>query len=141
MDFTSWGFIGLFFASFLSATILPFSSEVVLVYFLNQNVNPWICLSIVTAGNSLGGLTNYGLGTLGNLKWLKRIGVSEASILAQERWVVRFGSWIALFSWVPIIGDPLLVALGYYRSPLWITLILMFLGKFLRYWLIIIIFT
>jgi membrane protein YqaA with SNARE-associated domain len=120
---------------------LPFSSEVVLVYFLNQNVNPWICLSIVTAGNSLGGLTNYGLGTLGNLKWLKRIGVSEASILAQERWVVRFGSWIALFSWVPIIGDPLLVALGYYRSPLWITLILMFLGKFLRYWLIIIIFT
>ena len=67
MDFTSWGFIGLFFASFLSATILPFSSEVVLVYFLNQNVNPWICLSIVTAGNSLGGLTNYGLGTLGNL--------------------------------------------------------------------------
>ena len=141
MDFTSWGFIGLFFASFLSATILPFSSEVVLVYFLNQNVNPWICLSIVTAGNSLGGLTNYGLGTLGNLKWLKRIGVSEASILVQERWVVRFGSWIALFSWVPIIGDPLLVALGYYRSPLWLTLILMFLGKFLRYWLIIIIFT
>ena len=141
MDFTSWGFIGLFFASFLSATILPFSSEVVLVYFLNQNVNPWICLSIVTAGNSLGGLTNYGLGTLGNLKWLKRIGVSEASILAQERWVVRFGSWIALFSWVPIIGDPLLVALGYYRSPLWLTLILMFLGKFLRYLLIIIIFT
>ena len=133
--------LDLFFASFLSATILPFSSEVVLVYFLNQNVNPWICLSIVTAGNSLGGLTNYGLGTLGNLKWLKRIGVSEASILAQERWVVRFGSWIALFSWVPIIGDPLLVALGYYRSPLWLTLILMFLGKFLRYWLIIIIFT
>ena len=140
MDFTSLGLLGLFLSSFLAATILPFSSEAIFIYFIYIGKHPFICLALVTTGNFIGGLTNYYLGYLGNPRWLKRIGMSEAKICKQEKWVTKYASLLGFFSWVPFVGDPLLVALGYYKSPISKTIFWMFVGKFLRYSVLLVIY-
>ncbi len=137
MDVESLGLIGLLIATFLAATILPFSSEAVLLFFLSKGNDPWLCLTISTFGNSLGGLTNYFLGRLGNPLWLKYIGVKEETIYKREAWVIQYGAFLAFFSWIPFIGDPLLVALGYFRSRRILTFIYMVIGKLLRYVILI----
>lgn len=137
MFFETYGLIGLFFASFLSATILPFSSEAVLTFFLLNGVDPWACLAIATLGNSLGGSTNYFIGKLGSTRWLQRIRIKEHQIQQKERWFIKYGNWLAFFSWLPIIGDPLMVVLGYFKSPVLKTLTTMTIGKLLRYLFII----
>ena len=133
MDFISIGYSGLFFAGFLSATILPMNSEAVILLMLSQDFDPWTCILVATIGNSLGGLTNYFLGLLGNPKWLKRIGITEEKILSFEGRVQKYGYWLAFFSWVPFIGDPMTVALGFFRVSFWRVTFLVILGKFLRY--------
>jgi membrane protein YqaA with SNARE-associated domain len=133
MDFISIGYSGLFLAGFLSATILPMNSEAVILLMLSQDFDPWTCILIATIGNSLGGLTNYFLGLLGNPKWLKRIRISEEKIQSFEGRVQKYGYWLAFFSWVPFIGDPMTVALGFFRVSFWRVAFLVILGKFLRY--------
>ncbi len=133
MDVISIGFGGLFLAGFLSATILPMNSEAVILLMLSQHFDPWTCVLVATIGNSLGGLTNYFLGLLGNPKWLKRIGITEKKILTFEVRVQKYGYWLAFFSWVPFIGDPMTVALGFFRVSFWRVTFLVILGKFLRY--------
>jgi membrane protein YqaA with SNARE-associated domain len=133
MDFISIGYSGLFLAGFLSATILPMNSEAVILLMLSQDFDPWICILVATIGNSLGGLTNYFLGILGNPNWLKRIGITEEKILSFEVRVQKYGYWLAFFSWVPFIGDPMTVALGFFRVSFWRVALLVILGKFLRY--------
>ena len=137
MDFTSYGLVGLFLAAFLAATILPFSSELVLIYFLSQKINPWMCFITVLSGNILGGTTNYWIGKIGNPLWLKKVGVNEELIFKRQHWVEKYGSFLAFFSWVPVIGDPLLVVLGFFRSKVFQTHLWMILGKTLRYLIII----
>jgi membrane protein YqaA with SNARE-associated domain len=133
MNFISIGYSGLFLAGFLSATILPMNSEAVILLMLSQDFDPWTCILIATIGNSLGGLTNYFLGLLGNPKWLKRIRISEEKIQSFEGRVQKYGYWLAFFSWVPFIGDPMTVALGFFRVSFWRVAFLVILGKFLRY--------
>lgn len=133
MDFISLGYLGLFLAAFLSATIIPFTSEGILLLLLSQDYDPWLCLVLATIGNSLGGITNYFIGLLGNPLWLKRFGVNEKKLFGFEKRVQKHAYWLAFFSWVPFIGDPLTIALGFFRVPFWKVTFLIVLGKFLRY--------
>ena len=131
MDFISLGYLGLFLAGFLSATILPMNSEGVLLILLSQNFDPWTCLAVATIGNSLGGFTNYFLGKLGNPLWFKRLGVKEEKLLSFEHRVQKYGYWLAFFSWVPFVGDPMTIALGFFRVPFWRVAVLITIGKLL----------
>ena len=133
MDFSALGYLGLFLAGFLSSTILPMNSEGVLLILLAQDFDPWTCLIVATIGNSLGGLTNYWIGSLGQLKWLSRLGMSEKCLSELEAKIKKYGYWLAFFSWVPFIGDPMTIALGYFRVSFWRVTALVVLGKFLRY--------
>jgi membrane protein YqaA with SNARE-associated domain len=137
MDFIALGYVGLFLAGFLSSTILPMNSEGVLLILLAQDFDPWTCLVVATIGNSLGGLTNYWIGSLGQLKWLSRFGMSKERLSELEFKVKKHGFWLAFFSWVPFIGDPMTIALGYFRVPFWRVTPLIILGKFLRYAMLI----
>jgi len=133
MELFSIGFIGLFSASFLSATILPMSSEGILLLMLSQQYEPVSCLMIATIGNSLGGLTNYGLGMFGNALWFKRFGIKEEKLITFQKRIQKQGYLLAFFSWVPFIGDPMTVALGFFKVPFIPVLFFIVLGKFLRY--------
>ena len=138
MGLEELGYLGLFFAGFLAATILPFSSESLLAVALLNGFNPIICLIIITSGNWLGSITAYGIGYLGNVDWIeKHLKISREKIEKTKSYLVRHGALLALFTWVPIIGDLLALALGYFKINFTLTAIFMLIGKFFRYLLIV----
>jgi membrane protein YqaA with SNARE-associated domain len=137
MDYFTLGYFGLFLVCFLAATVLPFSSELVLAGFLLIGYDPFWCLVIATTGNTLGGITNYGIGYLGKIKWLLRLGVSKVQLSKMELRITNHGYWFAFFSWVPVVGDPLVIGLGYFKTPFFKVLLLVFIGKFFRYLLLV----
>ncbi|MGV2814172.1 YqaA family protein [Enterobacter cancerogenus] len=121
----------LFASSFLSATLLPGNSEVVLVAMLLSGVSqPWLLVLIATMGNSLGGLTNVILGRFFPLREKSRW---------QEKavgWLKRYGAATLLFSWMPVIGDLLCLLAGWMRISWGPVLFFLCLGKALRYVLV-----
>ena len=132
--FAELGYIGLFIAAFLAATILPLSSELVLTALLLNGLSPEFLVIVATVGNVLGSLTNYGLGYWASKtviqKWLR---MSESEFVRAEERFKKYGIVALLFAWVPIIGDPLTVMAGILRIRLLWFLILVTLGKFTRY--------
>ena len=141
-----YGYLGLFVASFLAATILPFSSEIVLVSLLTFSYDeftysPTLILFSATIGNFLGGATNYYLGRFCKIEWLnKYLGFNEKKLDKTSKYIQKYGEYIAFFSWVPIIGDPLCIALGWFKVKQARFLLFMFVGKLMRYLILIIIF-
>lgn len=71
-ELIEWGYIGVFIASFLAATVLPFSSEVVLTGVLFAGADYWQCMVAATLGNFLGGMSCYYLGMLGKVEWIEK---------------------------------------------------------------------
>ncbi len=129
-----YGHWGLFGASFLAATLLPFSSEVVLGALLKQGLNPYSLIAAATVGNVLGAVVNYGLGALGSQWVLRRCWrMSDEDILRAEKRFERYGLFILLLAWMPVIGDPLTVAAGALRLNFAVFVVLVGLGKGLRY--------
>lgn len=133
MELVELGYFGLFIGAFLAATILPFSSEIILSSLLLAGANPFACLVCATIGNSLGGINNYGIGFLGKTSWLLKLGMTQEKLQNLETISKKYGHWLAFFAWVPFIGDPLTIALGYFRAKFIPFILLMTLGKFLRY--------
>lgn len=118
----------LFASSFLSSTLLPGNSEVVLVAMLLSGVSqPWLLVLIATMGNSLGGLTNVILGRFFPLREKSRW---------QEKavgWLKRYGAATLLLSWMPVIGDLLCLLAGWMRISWGPVLFFLCFGKALRY--------
>jgi membrane protein YqaA with SNARE-associated domain len=131
MDY--WVYLSLFVSCFLSATILPFASEVGLAAVIASGHDPIISVLIATSGNSLGGLTNYYIGKFGKFLWIKKSEAANKKQNKLKQYVTKYGSLCALLSWVPIIGDPLLVMLGFMRIRLLPVAIYMVIGKLIRY--------
>lgn len=133
-----WGYIGLFIAAFAAGSILPFSSEVVLTVLVQMGSDPWICLAAASVGNTLGGLVCYWLGWLGNPEWIERwLKVDKAKMDKVSHFVKRYGAYMGFFGVLPWVGEAIIVLLGLMRSNLWLTTATMFVGKALRYLLII----
>lgn len=129
-----YGYGGLFLASFLAATILPFSSEVVLGYLLTHHFSPEMTVLVATSGNVLGSVVNYALGFLGSRILLQKFfRMSVPEIETAEHRFKKYGIFSLLFAWVPVIGDPLTVAAGILKINFIVFLFLVGLGKFLRY--------
>jgi membrane protein YqaA with SNARE-associated domain len=132
------GYLGLFVTCFLAATILPIASEFFLTGMLALGYNPLVCLIVSGTGNTLGGWLNYLIGYLGNPKWLLKIGSTIEKIEQWKARVHRFGVWLALLSWLPLIGDVIGIALGFFRVNTILSLLFIAIGKFIRYGVIII---
>ena len=135
MDFHSLGYFGLFCSSFLSATILPFSSELILVYFLTHSFSPAICFLVASSGNSAGGALNYWMGYFGKKWWFDKVKYSLTDDKIKK--YQKYGSYLAFFSWVPIVGDPFLLGLGFLKTSPSKTMFWMILGKLMRYFILI----
>lgn len=129
-----YGSLGMFIAGFLSGSILPFSSEVVLVGLLAGGANVWGLLIWGTVGNSLGSYVNYFIGTLGKEEWItKYAGVPPEKLKRGMTYVRRYGAWAGLLSWLPVIGELITVAMGYLRINQVASVLTIVIGKFLRY--------
>lgn len=127
--------MGLFIATFLAGSILPFSSELVLSGLLAAGADGMGCLIAASVGNVLGGMTCYGLGHLGKTDWIERyLRVKPEKLERTTHFLQGRGAWMSLFTFVPVVGDLLAVGLGYMRANVWITLTGMALGKTARYY-------
>jgi len=132
-------YISLFLSAFLSATLLPGSSEAVLSgLVLLEKYDPALLLTFATTGNVLGSLFNWFCGlflmSFQDRRWFP---VSPAQIDRASAWYRKYGLWSLLLAWAPILGDPLTVVAGLMRAPLLPFLLLVTIGKLVRYWLII----
>lgn len=126
---------GLFLAAFVAATLLPGQSEVVLAAMVLAETQPvWLLVSVASAGNVLGSVVNWGLGRfLMRHAGHKRFPFTAEQIAKSQLWYGRWG-WMSLWaSWVPIIGDPLTLAAGIMREPLWRFLLVVSMAKAGRY--------
>ena len=83
-----WGLPGLFISALLAGSIVPFSSELVLVALVKLGLPPIACLISATLGNTVG-------------------------------------------------GEVIAIALGFMRSNTWLTIVSMFVGKLIRYILLL----
>ena len=45
----------------------------------------------------------------------------------------KWGGFLALLSWTPVFGDPIALALGFFRTNFYLVSIYMLIGKVLRY--------
>ena len=129
------GYLSLFTVSFLAATILPFSSELMLASMLSiENYNKTLLITFSSLGNILGSVFNWVLGfyfvKLQNKKWFP---FNQEQISKSSQWFEKYGKWSLLFAWVPIIGDPLTFVAGTMKTKFFIFLILVGIGKISRY--------
>lgn len=135
--FLEYGYAGLFLASFLAATILPFGSEFVFAGLLAAGMDGWTCVIIASVGNWMGGMTNYYLGKLGKIAWIEKyLKVKKEKIDKMQRWLEGKGAAMGFFSFLPVIGDLIALSLGFMRSNVYIVSSSMLAGKFIRYVLI-----
>jgi len=133
-NYLEFGYWGLFIASFLAATIIPLSSEGILVGMLLGGFDPVLCLALATFGNWAGGLSSYFLGYLGRWQWLEKyLRVKREKVFQWKSRADKYGEWLALLCWAPIIGDLIAIALGVFRVRVARVAILMLAGKFARY--------
>lgn len=128
-------YASLFSAAFIAATLLPLQSEAILVGLILSDRYPlWALLVVASVGNTLGAAVNWligrGVARFSTRRWFP---VTPAQLARAERWYRRYGKWSLLLSWLPLGGDAITVAAGVLREPLTIFLLLVFIGKSLRY--------
>lgn len=125
----------LFVGAFLAATLLPFSSEIMLATAIaTGDINPWLLIAVAAIGNIAGAALNWWLGRH-LLHWADRRWFpfsTDQLVRAQTRFA-KYGSWSLLFAWVPVIGDPLTFAAGALKTPFPFFLALVAFGKTARY--------
>ena len=124
-SFVEWGYLGLFLSSFLGATIIPLSSEIVLSLLLTQGFDLNLSIIIATIGNWLGGLSSYYLGSLG--KW----DFVEKYFRIKKEKITRFK--IKILCCLPFVGDPIAISLGFFKINLLKVSAWMFIGKLVKY--------
>ncbi|MGE5339484.1 MAG: YqaA family protein [Gemmatimonadota bacterium] len=118
------GFVGLFISSFVSATLVPGNSEIVLLALLHKFPEAfWRAIAVATVGNTAGGMTSYLIGRLIPNR-------AEHKAILHLR---RYGQAALLLSWLPVIGDALCVGAGWLRFNPWLAALMLALGKFARY--------
>ena len=127
----TWGPAGLALAAFLAGSIVPAPSEAVLALLLHQGQSPAPLVVLATVANTAGAAT---------LLWLGRQGRAVAERHTRPERLARFeaayrraGAPVLLGSWVPIVGDAVVLAAGVARLRVGVALLWIGAGKLGRY--------
>ncbi|WP_182085339.1 YqaA family protein [Aureimonas sp. ME7] len=139
MDLTDAGAPGVYGAlllsAFLSATLLPGSSELLLASLLVAGRGDPVLLTLIAAlGNTLGSVFNWWCGRFlmhrQDARWFP---VSRAQLDRGARVFARWGRPALLLSWMPVVGDALTLVAGLLGVRLLPFVFLVGAGKALRY--------
>ncbi len=131
---TDWGYVGLFISALLAGSIVPFSSELVLVSLVQLGLSPTACILSAALGNTAGGMTCYYIGRLGRIDWMERyLKVKHEKVERVQRFLRGKGALMAFFAFLPFVGEAIAIALGFMRSNPALTVFSMFMGKLIRY--------
>lgn len=127
--------IGLFTVAFLSATLLPGTSEIALAAVLaNGTTSPAMAITAATLGNTLGSVINWAIGRyFAHHRKAKWFPIKPNKFAHYQQWYKKWGIWSLLLSWMPIIGDPLTVLAGVARTPLVVFVPVVLVSKLGRY--------
>lgn len=129
-----WGYPGLFVSALLAGSIVPFSSELVMVALVKVGFSPVMCVLAATLGNTVGGMTCYYMGRLGKTDWIEKyFKVKKEKIDKTQRFLQGKGALMAFFAFLPFVGEAIAIALGFMRSNVYLTTASMFVGKLVRY--------
>lgn len=127
--------LALFLSAFLAATILPFSSEVAFVAAIASGMNPLSAIFYASCGNVLAIILNYWLGYWLYDKTKTKLERSKTGTKSLE-YGHKYGYFVLLFSWLPVIGDPLTLVAGVLRLKfVWFVIVAGGL-RVLRYYLL-----
>ena len=124
-----WGYLGLFISALLAGSIVPFSSELVMIALIKVGLSPVMCVLFATLGNTIGGMTCYYMGCLGNVVWI----VKKEKVDKMQTFLQGKGALMGFFAFLPFVGEVIAIALGFMRSNVWLTTSSMFAGKLIRY--------
>ena len=101
-----WGYPGLFISALLAGSIVPFSSEIVLLGLVKLGLDPTLCLISASLGNTAGGMTCYYMGRLGRIDWIEKyFKVKKEKIDKMQRFLQGKGALMAFFAFLPAIGE------------------------------------
>lgn len=127
-------YLSLFLTTFIAATLFPLSSEALLATLLAQQYSPFLLWITATSGNTLGSCINWFLGKQ-CLHWQdkKWFPVKPSQLARAQAQFQRYGVASLLFAWLPVVGDPLTFFAGVMRIPFWQFIVLVAIGKSLRY--------
>ncbi len=129
----NWSLWGLFLSAFISSTLLPGGSEAILALLATSSVHErWLLFAIATGGNTLGGISSWLIGRLMASRFSAQRMQQGKYVQAIER-IRKWGSPILLFSWLPIIGDPLCLAAGWLKINFFYSALFIAIGKAARY--------
>jgi len=115
--FQDYGVIGLFFNSLLSATVIPLPTEILTSALLIGGENAFLVGFALGVGSIIGGVLNYFIGFGGNKLVSKFRKKKDGNDVKHEKkgnkLLDKFG-WGAIFfaSWIPVIGDFILISAG-----------------------------
>lgn len=129
-----YGLPALFVISFLASTLVPLGSEWLLVALVVDGTSLQTVVLVATVGNYLGACLMYGIGFLG-LGYVteKLLRINKQKQAKALQLFNRYGTWALLFTWLPVVGDPLCLISGGSRFHFLPFSLLVFTGKFLRY--------
>ncbi len=129
-----WGYVGMFISAFLAGSVVPANSELVMSGLMALGYDDWMLIFFATLGNLLGGMTCYYLGYLGRMEWItKYMRIKEEKVNKMHRFLEGRGAWLAVFVFVPFIGDVIIVVFGLMRSNFFIVSLAMLIGKLSKY--------
>jgi membrane protein YqaA with SNARE-associated domain len=132
------GLWGLFGSAFLSATILPGSSEVVLSALITAYpAQAWPGFAVALAGNLLGCLLTFGMGHAGREGYERfqrvKVDMDSPQVLRLRRW----GTPALVLAFVPLVGDALVLAAGWLKMPFAASMFWIAVGKGARYLVVV----
>lgn len=130
----------LFASAFISATLFPLGSEALLIYDIKEGYNIYLLVFFATIGNTLGSIVNYFLGLKGEEYLIEKKLLKEKYISKGKRYFNKYGFICLLFSWLPIVGDPITFIAGILKYNFKKFLLLVFIAKLARYLFIAFIF-
>ena len=79
-----------------------------------------------------------GVGSTGKISWIEKyFKVKKEKVDKMVRFLQGKGALMAFFAFLPAIGEVISIALGFMRSNIWLTTASMFVGKLIRYILLL----
>ena len=101
-----WGYFGLFISALLAGSIIPFSSELVMIALVKVGLNPAMCVLSATLGNTIGGMTCYYMGRLGKIDWIEKyFKVKKEKVDKMQAFLQGKGALMAFFAFLPFVGE------------------------------------
>lgn len=130
-----YGLLGLFAASLISSTIIPFSTEALLLLAIGLRMPTVEVIGVVTIASAIGGFTTYGIGRASGI--LVRRKVKHTKLKVYEKVASKGGApMIFAASFTPLPYELFAIAAGILKMSVPIFFVSTLCGRALRFLII-----